>query len=248
MAASILFACGLNEQKLPPFVHISEESDVDGSFLISAILGQRLRISNAGTLLVCLQHNYQHYFNAGMRLGYNANIFLGKTLNVVDPMSEIARDWTDSKWLNDEQSVTTLLLNAIREQIAANFTNRINTTILIDNLSILYNLGASKESVLQMCYELAALPTAYENLTVITKMNNCEFYSQVDKNVGKLGTMRIRVVKLRSGAFREVDGKLMIERDDWSSGSCDENFKDVLYKVNDRNIKIFSPGEIGVKI
>ncbi|XP_037956897.1 elongator complex protein 6 [Teleopsis dalmanni] len=249
MAASILSACGLNEQKLPAFVHISEESDMDGSFLISCILGQRLRISNAGALLVCLQHNYQHYLNAGLRLGYNANIFLDKTLNIIDPLSAMARDGVNSQWLEDEEQITSLLLTAIREQIETNFTNRISTTILIDNLSILLNLGATKEQVMQLCQELANFPKEYQNLTVITKMSNCDINELVDNNVAKLGDIRIRVKKLKSGFFREVDGKLLVERDlDAGPYKTEETHKEILYKVNDRFVKIHNPGEVGIKI
>lgn len=253
MAASVLFACGLNEQKLPSFVHISEESQVDGSFLISCILGQRLRISNAGALLICLQNNYQHYFHAGMRLGYNTNIFLNKTLSVIDPLTEMAHDIINSPWLsNDKKSVCHLLLEGIQEHITQNenFQKRSSNTILIDNLSVLFNLGATKEDVIQFCHELAGLPGQHENLTIITKMNNCDIYSLTDNNVSKLGDLRIRVIKLKSGVFREVDGKLLIEKDLEDSGDfmLQQSKKEILYKVNDRNIKIFNPGEIGVKV
>ncbi|XP_036323341.1 uncharacterized protein LOC118737137 [Rhagoletis pomonella] len=265
MAASVLFACGLNEQKLPNFVHISEESNVDGSFLISCILGQRLRISNAGTVLVCLQHNYQHYFHAGMRLGYNVNLFLGKTLNVIDPLTEIGREGINCKWLQNERNVTTLLLDAVRAHINASVTQRNSTTIIIDNLAILFNLGATKQEVLQLCHELAELPKQYANLGVITKMSNCDLYEPVDNNVAKLGTLRIRAAQLKSGVSRDVDGKLLIEREVIERGEQEKGGeleqvlenggydleivrKEVLYKVNDRNVKIMSPGEIGVRV
>ncbi|XP_034113787.2 uncharacterized protein LOC132784863 [Drosophila nasuta] len=251
MAASVLLACGLNEQKLPGFVHISEESNVDGSFLISCILGQRLRISNAGTLLICLQHHYQHYFNAGMRLGYNSNIFLGKTLNVIDVLSDMAQQGLDCKWLrsSDELTLTEQLIEDIRTQLANNYANRTSYTILIDNLSILFNLGASKLHVQQFCQSLAALAKEHENLTVITKLSNSDIHQLTDDNVAKLGNVRIQVLRLKSGVFREVDGKLLIERVlDEGSYACEQSRKEVLYKVNDRNVKIFNPGEIGVKV
>lgn len=252
MATSVLLACGLNEQKLPGFVHISEESNVDGSFLISCILGQRLRISNAGTLLVCLQHHYQHYFNAGMRLGYNSNIFLGKTLNVIDVLSDIAGQGLSCKWLHATSGVNTLteqLVEDIRSQLSNNYANRSSYTILIDNLSILFNLGASKLQVQQFCQSLADLAKEHENLAVITKLSNSDIHQLTDNNVAKLGQVRIQVLRLKSGVFREVDGKLLIERVlDEGSYDCEETRKEVLYKVNDRNVKIFNPGEIGVKV
>lgn len=252
MATSVLLACGLNEQKLPGFVHISEESNVDGSFLISCILGQRLRISNAGTLLVCLQHHYQHYFNAGMRLGYNSNIFLGKTLNVIDVLSDIAGQGLNCKWLHATSGVNALteqLVEDIRSQLSNNYANRSSYTILIDNLSILFNLGASKLQVQQFCQSLADLAKEHENLAVITKLSNSDIHQLTDNNVAKLGQVRIQVLRLKSGVFREVDGKLLIERVlDEGSYDCEETRKEVLYKVNDRNVKIFNPGEIGVKV
>lgn len=252
MATSVLLACGLNEQKLPGFVHISEESNVDGSFLISCILGQRLRISNAGTLLVCLQHHYHHYFNAGMRLGYNSNIFLGKTLNVIDVLSDIARQGLGCKWLHASNGVNALteqLVEDIRSQLSNNYSNRSSYTILIDNLSILFNLGASKLQVQQFCQALADLAKEYEHLTVITKLSNSDIHQLTDNNVAKLGQVRIQVLRLKSGVFREVDGKLLIERVlEEGSYDCEQTRKEVLYKVNDRNVKIFNPGEIGVKV
>ncbi|TMW53300.1 hypothetical protein DOY81_001600 [Sarcophaga bullata] len=251
MAASVLFACGLNEQRLPPFIHISEESNIDGSFLISSILGQRLRTSNAGTLLVCLQHNYLHYFSAGMRLGYNCNIFLGKTLSVVDTLLDMARDFITSKWLSKETPITEVLLAEIKDQISGpNFISRINTTVIIDNLAILYNLGATKEDIQKFCHGLMALSQQFQNLTIITKMSNCDIYSLDDNNVAKMGSLHIRVVKLKSGIFREVDGKLLIKKlqdEEDNSYECNYSSKEILYKVNDRNVKIFNPGEIGLK-
>ncbi|XP_030369590.1 uncharacterized protein LOC115620490 [Scaptodrosophila lebanonensis] len=251
MAASVLLACGLNEQKLPGFVHISEESNVDGSFLISCILGQRLRISNAGTLLVCLQHHYQHYFNAGMRLGYNSNIFLGKTLNVIDALSDMSRHGLSSKWLRtpDGRTLTDQLISDIRAHLASNYGSRNSITILIDNLSILFNLGATKLQVQQFCQALAAIAKEHDNLTVITKLSNSDIHQLTDNNVAKCSSVRISVLKLKSGVFREVDGKLLIEKViDEGSYACEESRKEVLYKVNDRNVKIFNPGEIGVKV
>nr|AAF40432.1 DID [Drosophila melanogaster] len=251
MATSVLLACGLNEQKLPGFVHISEESNVDGSFLISCVLGQRLRISNAGTLLVCLQHHYQHYFNAGMRLGYNTNIFQGKTLGVIDVLSDMAGEGLASKWLTNTegQTLTEQLVEDIRAQVESNYANRNSYTVLIDNLSILFNLGASKLQVQQFCQDLAALGKEREKLTVITKLSNSDIYQLTDNNVAKLGQVRIQVLRLKSGVFREVDGKLLIERVlDEGNYACEETRKEVLYKVNDRNVKVFAPGEIGVKV
>ncbi|KAL9894199.1 uncharacterized protein LOC119634793 isoform X3 [Glossina fuscipes] len=252
MAASVLFACGLNGTKLPTLVHVSEESNVDGSFLISSILCQRLRISNVGTLLVCLQHGYQHYTKAGMRLGYDCNVFVGKTLSVLDPLTDIARDFPVSNWLiSGDTNIADVLLQEIKKQImGTNFSVRTHNTIIIDNLAILYNLGASKEDVQMFFNDLMHLTKQMDNLSLITKMSNSDIFCVEDSNISKCSLVHVNVLNLKSGLFHEVDGKLLIKRcQDENDDNCDWNVttKEVLYKVNERNIKIYNPGEIGIK-
>lgn len=265
MAASVLFACGLNETQLPHLVHISEESNVDGSFLISSILGQRLRISNAGTLLVCLQHNYHHYFQTGMRLGYNCNIFLDKTLGVIDPLTDMSQKLFDSHWLRGDLDVGRYLLEMLRHKLDdINFSTRINNTIIVDNLEVLIHMGATRDQVLRLGHALAQLTQTTPNLTVITKISNCDLYQMEDDSFIKTSERHVRVVKLKSGLFQEVDGKLLIKSysrvlpldtqpipADGDAGTdrkiIDQPIKEVLYKVNERNIKLFNPGEIGIK-
>ncbi|CAD6993556.1 unnamed protein product [Ceratitis capitata] len=260
MAASVLFICGLTDKVLPKFVHISEEANMDGSFLFSCLLRDRLRITNTGTVLVCLQQNFQHYFNAGMRLGYNAKIFLDRILNVVDPLTDMAQKGMKSKWLRDERLITTYILNDICEYISETADQRVSTTIMIDNLAVLLNLGATKEEILQLCYQLVDLPKQYDNLSVITKISNCDLNEAIDNNLAKLSNAHIRVAPFKTPVSRVADGKLLIQREALYQKARQEDEQgrvqeiddrekrivcaEVMYKAHSRCVKIMFPCEL----
>ncbi|XP_055379533.1 elongator complex protein 6 [Condylostylus longicornis] len=259
MAASLLLACGLNEQKLPSAIHLSEESDIDGSFLISSILGQRLRIQNSGVILICLQQNYQHYMNAGIRLGYNLNMFNGKNLYVHEPILDIIKSnfcensTAPSSEINDS-IFSDEIFKFIEKIIKEKFIEKTSITIILDNLSILMNMGESYRSILKFYENLKEfieniMNESTKSITLLTKLNNCDLFNVLDNNLIRMSDLHIRVVKLKSGAFKEVDGKLIITKDEIIEFcQINKNEKNILYKVNDKNIKIFNPGEVGIKI
>lgn len=252
MAASLLIACGLNEAKLPPFIHISEESNMDGGFLISSILGQRLRTPHVTTMLVGLQHGYQHYLNAGMRLGYNLTLFMNKKFFIIDALKSIQVKQWKSMWLTEGDAMANKLIEFLSERLTAAASNEPSGTCLtfvIDNLSIFLNFGFTPEGVLRLCQDLHAMTAEYPGLTIVTKLSTSDVHPVLDNNIAKLADVHLRVKQLKSGAFKEVDGKLSVVRE--TTDGCYELMeqqKEILYKVNERNVKIFNPGEVGVKV
>ncbi|XP_055848277.1 uncharacterized protein LOC129913563 [Episyrphus balteatus] len=251
MAASLLIACGLNESKLPPYIHISEESNMDGGFLITSILGQRLRTPQVTTVLVGLQHGYQHYLNAGMRLGYNLALFMNKKFFIIDALKSIQVKQWKSMWLTEGDSMSNTLLEFIREKISSpnDDAGTTSVTYIIDNLSILLNFGFTPEGLLRLCQDLQAMALEHPGLTIVTKLSTSDVHPVLDNNIAKLADVHLRIKQLKSGAFREVDGKLCVVRE--TTEGCYELMeqqKEILYKVNERNVKIFSPGEVGVKV
>ncbi|XP_055908831.1 uncharacterized protein LOC129943422 [Eupeodes corollae] len=249
MAASLLIACGLNENKLPPYIHISEESNMDGGFLITSILGQRLRAPQVTTMLVGLQHGYQHYLNAGMRLGYNLTLFMNKKFFIIDALKSIQVKQWKSMWLTEGDSMSNKLLEFLREKLTAAQDSGTSLTFIIDNLSILLNFGFTPEGLLRLCQDLHAMTEEHPGLTIVTKLSTSDVQPVLDNNIAKLADVHLRVKQLKSGAFREVDGRLSVVRE--TTDGCYELMeqqKEILYKVNERNVKIFSPGEVGVKV
>lgn len=248
MAASFLLACELNEQKLPSFILLREESGVDGSFIITSVLGQRLKVQSTATILVCLQHPVQHYASAGMRLGFNINTARERgNLILIEPLLDVSDNLFASKYLSE---TTGDILESLYDEIETNILkfaeqNKQNCSIIIDNVATLIDLGCSENLVLRFCNKLIDVVNQ-ENISIILKLNLCDLFELIDKNLEDLSDRDIQIVRLKSGNFKEVDGKIVYKKR--TSNGYDKNEKSFLYKINDRNIKIFQPGEVGVKL
>lgn len=244
MATSLLLACDLNESKLPPFVFLQEDCGIDGSFLVSSILGQRLKVQNGGTVLVCLHHTVQHYAGAGMRLGFNVNMARDKgTLAVVDVLEDLSKNLFTSKYL--AKSALTTLLTDIEGLVDTLLTSKQNCTVIIDNISVLIELTGSVDAVLRFCNRLIALTSDNSRISVVIKFNTSNLYPHIVNHLSDAAWSHVHFARLPSGNFKEVDGKIVYRKRAANGYASSE--KQLLYKVNDRNVKIFLPGEIGVK-
>lgn len=248
MATSVLLACGLNEQRFPKYTFLREDTNVDGSFLISCILGQRLKIQNTSTLLLCLHHTYQHYSNAGIRLGFNLGAAIDKgNLHVIEPLNDLAENLFESTYLHaSQETLLNVLWQKLESQITEILSKKKSLTIIIDDLSTLINLGASELMVLQFCRQLLNTATkvdAAHEISIVTKLNTANLYEHLCSNLEDLADTEIQINKLKSGNFKEVDGRLIVIK-----ANARNTPKSMLYKVNERNVKIFAPGEVGIKI
>lgn len=244
MASSVLQACELHETKLPPFVLVREDCGVDGSFLVSSILGQRLKVQNTGTVLVCLHHSMQHYAGAGMRLGFNLNMARDKgTLAVIDVLEDLAKNLFTSKHL--EKSALTTLLDDITDAANNLLSTKPTCTIVIDNASALIELNGSADVVHRFCNQLIALTDVNNRISVVLKFNTSNLYPHIVNSLEDSATSCVHFVRLPSGNFKEIDGKIAYRKR--APNGYGSNEKQLLYKVNDRNVKIFLPGEIGAK-
>lgn len=254
MATSLLLACDLNESKLPPFVLVQEDCGIDGSFLVSSILGQRLKVQNTGTVLVCLHHSVQHYVGAGTRLGFNLNMARDKgTLIVVDVLEDLSNDQSfTSKYL--QQSSLTTLMTQIEESVEKLLSTKQSCTVVIDNVAALIDLNGNADAVQRFCNQLVAWATttatntttaADNRISIVLKFNTSNLYPHIVNNLEDFAVSHVHFVRLPSGNFKEVDGKIVYRKR--APNGYDSIEKQLLYKVNDRNVKIFLPGEIGVK-
>lgn len=256
MATSVLLACGLNEQKLSNFTFIPEHSGIDGSFLISCILAQRFKVPDSGTILLCLHQNFEHYCGAGMRLGSNLNVAATKgQLKVIEPLKDIGENLFLSKYLQSSISMANKLESLwmqLNEQVdALKLTGKKHLTIIIDDLSALISLDMATENlIIQFCYRLMNEFSLDKKVAIIVKLNTADIFENIASNLELIADIIIRVNRLTSGNFREVDGRLICERMAAKNGHESEKSlkKEMLYKVNDRNVKIFVPGEVGVNI
>lgn len=245
MAASLLLSCNLNEQQLPRFVFLREDIGVDGSFLISSILGQRLKVQNTGTILVCLQNTVQHYSSAGVRLGYNLSTCRERgALIAIEPLLDVSEKLFESTYLSGNgQNVLETLWSSIEQAVGQLSATKQTITLIIDNLSCLIDLGIGERTIVDWCRKLAN--HADEKLSVVVKINTCQIFDVLCCNLEDMADIEVQIIKLKSGSFKEVDGRIVcVKRSD---NRWEKTEKTVLYKVNDRNVKIFAPGEVGAK-
>lgn len=245
MAASLLLCCHLNEQQLPRCVFLREDAGVDGSFLISSILGQRLKVQNTGTILLCLQNTFQHYASAGVRLGYNLSGCRDRgALVAIEPMLDMATNLFASTYLSGSGGeILELLRSSIEQAVTQLSANKHSITLIIDNLTWLIDLGIGEHSIIDWCRQL--VNDADEKLSVVVKINSCQVFDVLCCNLEDMADVEVQVVKLKSGTFKEVDGRIRCVKR--CENGWEKTEKTVLYKVNDRNVKIFAPGEVGAK-
>lgn len=248
MAASLLLSCGLNEPVLPRFTFIKEESGADGSFILNCIFSQRLKSQDCGFVFACLHHSLEHYNSAGMRLGYSLNTFKEKsTIRTIEPLLDIFNNYPSSIFMGEDfaEKFWELIQTNVQEVLKT----KSKAILVIDDLSFLLNMGADTNKVLDLCEKIFELTNEIPNLSVFVKMNTTDVYPVLCNNIDDYSNLEITVERLKSGSFKEVDGKLIITKkfeNDLFNNKTEE--KTILYKVNDRNVKIFVPGEVGVQI
>lgn len=244
MSTSVLLACELNEQKLPKFVLIQEKSGADATFLVTSLIGSCLKSQQNGVQLVCLHHISQHYISAAARLGYNLSIAREKgRLVITEPLADIGQNYLSSKYLSEsKQSILDSLFQTLKEGIDEQIQNKEHITVIIDNITTFVDLGFSKNLVLQFSHKLINL--ANSHISIVLKINTSNLYEDYVTSLEDYADSNYLVTKMISGEFHEVDGKIIYKkRSDFTHIS-----KTILYKVGDKNIKIFQPGEVGVKV
>lgn len=244
MATSVLSACDLNEQKLPRFVLIRENRGADGTFLITSIVTQCMKYPTNGAILVCLHQTSQHYVNACVRLGFNLNMARDKgRIVMVEPLADIGSHLLESTYVKDPKSgVLATLLNDIKATADKHLETKDHVTIILDSLTTLLDLGFDKRQLLRFCSSL--IEATNDRLSIVLKVNVSEVLGDLVNSLDDYANASITLSKLKSGEFQEVDGQLEYKK---RLERCKHSTKTVLYKVADKSVKVFQPGEVGVR-
>lgn len=246
MSTSVLQACELNDQKLPKFILIREEYGADATFLITSILGQCLKFQQNGVVLVCLHHLSQHYANAGVRLGFNLTMAKDKgRVQLIEPLLDIGTNCLSSKYLTAPKGeIFESLLNEIKEYTENQLQSKENVTIVVDNVAMFLCLGYSKDLILRLCHQLLNIVNTNDRVSLLLKVNLSHLNDEIVSSLEDYASSSIIVSKLKSGEFQEVDGRIVCKK---RTDHFKYTSKTILYKVGDRNVKIFQPGEVGIK-
>lgn len=243
MSTSVLIACELNEQKLPPFVLLEENSGADASFLIATLIGSCLKYQSNGVVLICLHQVSQHYANAAARLGMNIGLARDKgRIVIIEPLADIGQNSLASKYLTEpKETVLDSLLENIKTEIEQQLTTKENVTLITDNIVALVDFGFPRNLVLQFVHKLINLGS--KRISIILKINTSDLYEDFITSLEDYADSNYLITKMKSGEFHEVDGKIIYKK----RSGIKHISKTILYKVADKNIKIFQPGEIGVR-
>uniref|UniRef100_U5EX87 Elongator complex protein 6 n=1 Tax=Corethrella appendiculata TaxID=1370023 RepID=U5EX87_9DIPT len=259
MSSSILMACGLTDElKTPKVIFIKENSGVDGNFLISCLLGQRLKQRDHKIFLHATHHNFQHYSNACMKLGSNINLPNDSGQLKFHDVKKLLFDsnFHNSTEIINYENLFATFVTFINENLPHE-SNRIS--IIFDDLSFYLNFNSHENDLIKFIekiVEFIEIHPRRNSIFLVLKLNNSELYEYLCNNLAIFSDCELIVSQLKSGRFREVDGHLDIYRiKSDESGDAQQQLidfkvkeKSILFKVNERNIKVFVPGEFGIKI
>ncbi|CRK88812.1 CLUMA_CG002585, isoform A [Clunio marinus] len=239
--ALLVSACGFTEPR--KFIVINEAHDIESSFLISALIGQRLRLQNSGLVLICCHQSFKYYDACGKKLGYNLSMSVSKKcLRVVEPLKDMINLKEDEliKHLMDEINNNLKLLED---------DNKKNITIIIDDLSFFMSLGCSEKSLIKLGLKLHELSQKKDSLSFVLKVGLSDFHSYLSNNLEDLADVLLSVERLKSGKFWDVDGRITIKKMNMQSSiPLVESERSLLYFIGDHNVKLSAPGEFGLKV
>lgn len=236
MTAPLLMTCGLTDKRLPGFVLLRESSGTDGSFFVSSILGQQLKASpQSKIVLVAAHHGLGHYHSVGLRLGYSLTQVCDRgRVRCVDVMKMIASGGREANL--DDEFVSGLHKRILEEVLAV--PEGEDCCLIIDDVSVLRAMTDNDDLVLRFCEQMRRLGERRKegHLSVILKLNTYDAYPVMANNLHSRSAFTITLDSLKSGRFKEVDGRITISRENAGED------KVVLYKVNDRTVKTFAKG------
>lgn len=234
MTAQLLMTCGLTDKRLPSFVLIRESTGTDGTFLIASILGQQLKASPQSKLvLVGVHHSYSHYQCVGMRVGYNLDQVRERgRLRVVDVLRMIHEG---ELLVDGEGQVADVFLRILKE--VKDIPETEDCCVIVDDISMLRAITENDDLVIRFIERLKGLQDSRTgHLSCVIKLNTYDLFPVVANNLDSRSAITINVDSLKSGRFKEVDGRITVVK----PGVVEE--KVILYKVNDRNVKTFAKG------
>lgn len=236
MTAQLLMTCGLTDKRLPAFVLIRESTDIDASFLVSSIIGQQLKAASPQSkiVLVSAHHSFNHYQCVGMRVGYNLSQVRDRgRLKVVDVLKLVHEDLLQ---LDDQlaESIYQRIVNELQDVPEAE-----DCCLIIDDVSMLRTISESDDLVIRFVEKVKALQGSRTgHMSCVIKLNTYDIFPVVANNLDSRSAITINVDSLRTGRFKEVDGRITVTK----PNAVED--KVILFKVNDRNVKTFAKGFI----
>uniref|UniRef100_A0A182IQI4 Elongator complex protein 6 n=1 Tax=Anopheles atroparvus TaxID=41427 RepID=A0A182IQI4_ANOAO len=260
MSWRILSACGWERpnggpppEEQPKVSLVQQRSGVDGGFLLVHLIAEHLRASAQNRVILFATHQTAaHYVGACQKVGLHATNFIGSgQFHIVDVHAELYAQC--GKLESSAPMVGNFgaqLLPLIRDRVHE-VTPSSNTIVIVDDLGFyaIVDPTIGEDGVIDFVEELIGTSLAGIG-HIVLKVNAAECYGRLCAFLTDLTTIDILLEPLSSGNFREVDGRLTVHERTAPEGSCLvlRNLRcNLLYKVGDRQVQTFVPGEFGIK-
>uniref|UniRef100_A0A182P2X6 Elongator complex protein 6 n=1 Tax=Anopheles epiroticus TaxID=199890 RepID=A0A182P2X6_9DIPT len=252
MVWDILSVCGWpiagsrdDAPKAPRVTLVQEQSGVDGSFLLAMLMTNHLKRSvDNRVLLFAGHHNAAHYTAACQKLTFNtASAIQSGHLRIVDVLAELYNGRGSTGGPELLQLISTQLAEAQNP----------NTLIIVDDLTLYATVHpvGGENSVIDFVEQRLLLQTLASDRYFVLKVNASECYERFCTCLNDLADVVVDVGPLPSGSFHELDGILTVHRKQSSAYPLISTLRDppktLLYKVHDRLVRTYVPGEVGIK-
>ncbi|XP_014213459.1 uncharacterized protein LOC106643019 [Copidosoma floridanum] len=250
---------------------IEEQHGANANFVLQAITSH-CRNNNVITCFVLFHNTFGHFHNVGMKFGYNLRKCHGSSVKVVEPLKiiskNIGRENNDasntldfSKPLEfDIKSRTDELVKKLVKVIKENCVlikkemPSQKVFLILDDLSHLFDLGLNIQDVWLFIRYLRSFVNVEPRLTLCiashTNKVDQEAYppNLVATGLEYFSDLVIHVQPLETGYSKSVSGKMIIS---WKSQEERLKFKwpeeiMYLYKLYDRQVKLFAPGSSSI--
>lgn len=248
MTSSLLNATNLNVRPPQRFILLEQNSKADGACLISAILGHRVSLESPGVILVCAEHTFHHYDAVGNRWAHR--LTMHRDNGTIRPIEALKCHFQDFMDIDGKIDYLERFWHTIEKYVHEfEEKGKQNISIIIDNLIFYKDLFEADEAwMVDVCEKLFRLTDIYRNLSVVIKINECELYDTLCRNIEDYANPIIQIDAFETGLFHEVDGKLIIKEkenvDEWVSKVSE---KQLLFKITNRDIKVYVPGSVDLK-
>ncbi|XP_033213427.1 elongator complex protein 6 [Belonocnema kinseyi] len=275
MTDSVCSALGIDRVDLRgKLTLIEEQHGSDANFLINSFISSSLEKSQ-GICLVLFHNTFGHYHNIGMKLGYNLNVLRERgQVSVVEPMKLIASNIHDlghdsvdaanvdfnEKCPEEDLGVPNImkldptlvrkLFLPLRNQIYELLKHQESVTVIIDDLSHLFDLRMSLRDVWFFVRYLRSLMEFEQSLSISilthtykADPDSCQ-PDLIAVGLKHISQLIIVVEPLSTGHAKDVSGKMSIR---WKIDSVRTKYNwpekaSYLFKLLDRQVKVFAPG------
>ncbi|XP_053681075.1 uncharacterized protein LOC128731942 [Anopheles nili] len=257
MSLDMLSACGwplpginvTGSHTNPPKVTlVQEQFGVDGSFLLANMLVNHLKANTQANsvLLIATHHTSAHYAGVCKKLAFNTEAAVkNHQLTMVDVLEHLYSQGGTTGALN--------LLQHIGQQMKeARQAHPSNLLVIVDDLTfyaVMHPSGA-ENPVIDFFDEQLSMASPSRPDHIVLKVNASECYGRLCAYLRDQAEVVVTLEPLSSGNFREVDGRFTVHRRERTATSqleLLEHHRTLLYKVGERQIRTYVPGELGIK-